>query len=359
MSELDNLENPRRRLGRGLSALLGGGAPGHEEIVAEDHSELRNIAIEQITRNPFQPRKDFDPEALNELADSVKEHGVLQPILVRSVDQGFQLIAGERRWLASQKAGLTSIPCRVVDVIDKTAFEFALEENLKRRDLHDIEKAEAFREYISFFQCTIEELAKQLSMSRSAVSNILRLLDLAEPCKLALRSGKITAGHARALLALETADQLALCGRIQAESLNVRQTEAAVRAITKPKPAEEPAAAVEGGAPVVEGQTGEQPAAEQPVLTGGPQPIEGQPVAEGVPAPEAVEPGATISFADHQQEQGHRTPHIDSVEQQLRELLGVKVQIKLKSAETGFVVIPFESNDDFERILRTVRRNAA
>ena len=351
MSELDNLENPRRRLGRGLSALLGGGAPGHEEIAAEDQSELRSIPTDQITRNPFQPRKDFDPEGLNELADSVKEHGVLQPILVRVVDQGYQLIAGERRWLASQKAGLTKIPCRVVDVIDKTAFEFALEENLKRRDLHDIEKAEAFREYIAFFQCTIEELAKQLSMSRSAVSNMLRLLDLAEPCKLALRAGKITAGHARALLALETADQLALCGRIQAENLNVRQTEAAVRAITKPKPAEEPVSAEATQQPT-EIQAGE------PIATGEPQAIETQAPAEGGPAPEAAEP-STISFAEHQAETGHRTPHIDSVEQQLRELLGVKVQIKLKSAETGFVVIPFDSNDDFERILRTVRRNAA
>lgn len=358
MSEQDNFENPRRRLGRGLSALLGGGAPSHEEITSQDDSELRNLQIDQITRNPFQPRKDFDAEALGELADSVKEHGVLQPILVRSVDGGFQIIAGERRWLASQKAGLTTIPCRIVDVIDKTAFEFALEENLKRRDLHDLEKAEAFREYISHFGCTIEELAKQLSMSRSAVSNMLRLLDLAEPVKLALRAGKLTAGHARALLPLETADQLALCGRIQAESLNVRQTEAAVRAIVKPKPAEEVvgAGAPEGFQPlVVDAGSNQQATAIEAGQGGVAQTVDGVGQADtGVPAEAAP---ATISFADHHD--GHRTPHVDSVEQQLREMLGVKVQIKLKSPETGFIIIPFDNNEEFERVLRNVRRNAA
>ena len=357
MSEQDNFENPRRRLGRGLSALLGGGAPAHEETATNDSSELRSLPIDQITRNPFQPRKDFDAEALGELADSVREHGVLQPILVRSVDGGFQIIAGERRWLASQKAGLTTIPCRIVDVIDKTAFEFALEENLKRRDLHDIEKAEAFREYIGHFGCTIEELAKQLSMSRSAVSNMLRLLDLAEPVKLAVRAGKITAGHARALLPLETADQLALCGRIQAETLNVRQTEAAVRAIVKPKPAEEAAAA-----PATEATTEAPAETAQPVFAEGAAPEQAQ--AAEAPQVDAGQPAeaapATISFAEHAEHQdGHRTPHIDSVEQQLREMIGVKVQIKLKSAESGFLVIPFENNDEFERVLRNVRRNAA
>lgn len=356
MSEQDNFENPRRRLGRGLSALLGGGAPGHEEIASEDNSELRSLPIDQITRNPFQPRKDFDAEALGELAASVKEHGVLQPILVRSVDGGFQLIAGERRWLASQKAGLTSIPCRIVDVIDKTAFEFALEENLKRRDLHDLEKAEAFREYIRHFQCTIEELAKQLSMSRSAVSNMLRLLDLAEPVKLALRAGKITAGHARALLPLETADQLALCGRIQAESLNVRQTEAAVRAIVKPKPAED-AASVPAETSFVAAEAA--PGETQSTAETAPE----APVVEAVAVEAAADAGVpeTISFVEHQAEapEGNRTPHVDSMEQQLREMLGVKVQIKLKSAESGFIVIPFDNNDEFERVLRNVRRNAA
>jgi ParB family chromosome partitioning protein len=345
MSEQDGLENPRRRLGRGLSALLGGSAPAHEEVAPQDNSELRHVPTSGITRNPFQPRKDFDAESLNELADSVKEHGVLQPILVRAVDGGFQLIAGERRWLAAQKAGLTTIPCRIVDVIDQTAFEFALEENLKRRDLHDIEKAEAFREYLRHFQCSIEDLAKQLSMSRSSVSNILRLLDLVDPVKNAVRSGKISSGHARSLLSLSEADQLALCGRIQAESLNVRQTEAAVKAILKPQAAEQ--AVVEVVAAPVEGAEVAAPVA-----------VEG----ESAPAvvAETSQPVETIPFRDAaQSEGGHRTPHIDSVEEQLRQLLGVEVQIKLKSPESGFIVIPFNSNDDFEKVLRTVRRNAA
>ncbi|MFO1092342.1 MAG: ParB/RepB/Spo0J family partition protein [Planctomycetaceae bacterium] len=229
---LQDNENYRRRLGRGISALLGGGPQAAEAIAsgADAQLELRHVGVEQIERSPFQPRQDFDADSLNELAASIREHGVLQPLLVRELDGGFQLVAGERRWQAAKSAGLATVPCRVIDVIDKTACELALEENLKRKDLNDLEKAHAFRRYIDHFQCTVDELAKQLSMSRSTVSNILRLLDLPEPIQHAVQSGKISAGHARALLSLENlAQQLELCGRIQAEGLNVRQTEAAAK----------------------------------------------------------------------------------------------------------------------------------
>ncbi len=297
---------PKRRLGRGLNSLLGRGTPADHEAEPRDPSSLREVPIDQIERNPWQPRKQFDAESMRELADSIREHGVLQPILVRELPQGgFQLIAGERRWQASQQAGLTSLPCRIVDVIDQTACEYALEENLKRKDLGDLEKAQAFREYIDQFGTSIEELAKQLSMSRSAVSNMLRLLDLAEPVKAALQGGKISAGHARALLALETADQLEMCGRIQAESLNVRQTEAAVRAKAK------------GEADVV------------PMT---PKPANANPQASN---------------------------HVLSLQDHLRDLLGVKVEIKLKSGDRGQIVIPFSSKDEFENVLRRLRRAAA
>jgi ParB family chromosome partitioning protein len=279
-----------------------------------------------IDRNPHQPRKAFDAEALEELAGSIREHGVLQPLLVREIDHRFQLVAGERRWLAAQRAGLTNVPCRVIDVVDKTACEVALEENLKRKDLTDLEKALAFRDYLAHFQCTIEELARQLSLNRSTVSNILRLLDLPEPAKNALQSGRISAGHARTLLSLEQeADQLALCGRIQAEGLSVRETEAAVKALQTP---------------VASGGSEDAGAAEPP--------------AEGtIPISAGPSPGADQTRADG------RTNHVRNLEEQLGGLLGVKVEIKLRSKQAGTIVIPFASNDEFERILQQLRRRAA
>lgn len=313
-----NHPGANRRLGRGLNALLGGGTPASEEKAAapQAQGELRNIPINEISRNPFQPRKNFDAETLGELASSIKEHGVIQPVVVREFNGAFQLVAGERRWQAAQKAGLTTIPCRIVDVIDKTACEFAIEENLKRQDLNDLEKAQAFRDYIDQFECSIEELGKQISMSRSAVSNILRLLDLSDPVKNALHSGRISSGHARALLSLEEADQLAVCGRIQSEKLSVRQTEAAVKEAVK-KSKEEPQDAKPGDS-------------------------------ESDPATLPIE-----------QAEDSRTAHVASLEEQLRDLLGVKVTIKLSGKDAGTVMIPFASNDEFERILKTVRRAAA
>lgn len=310
-----------RRLGRGLSALLGSNtpAPVEQDGTTKEIGELSYLPVEGILRNPFQPRKHFEQESLGELAASIKQHGVIQPIVVREFEGTYQLIAGERRWQAAQKAGLTTIPCRVVDVIDKTACEYAIEENLKRKDLNDLEKAQAFRDYLDQFACTIEELSKQLSMSRSAVSNMLRLLDLPDPVKNALHSERISAGHARALLPLEEADQLVLCGRIQAEKLSVRKTEAAVKELLEP--AKEPE------------ETSET-------------------------SPEAISDDnvETISISEGE---SARTNHIASLEEQLRNLLGVKVSIKLNSKDAGTIQIPFSSNEEFERILKTVRRAAA
>ncbi|MCA9080981.1 MAG: ParB/RepB/Spo0J family partition protein [Planctomycetaceae bacterium] len=356
MSELQ----PTRRLGRGLSALLGGGAPAHQETTPEEHSELRQIPIGQITRNPFQPRQIFDQESLGELASSIREHGVLQPLIVRAVESGYQLVAGERRWQAAQKAGLTNVPCRVVDVIDKTACEFALEENLKRKDLNDLEKAMAFREYIDHFECTIEELAKQLSMSRSSVNNMLRLLDLADPVKNALHAGKITAGHARTLLPLDVADQLAMCGRIQAESLSVRQTEKEVRTLLgrpqpEAQPAEQSSANVAAETVTTETATAESDAV--PAMTSDAAP---EFAASTELAHEATgDDSATISIEEARDQADElRTAHVASMEEQLSAAFGVKVQIKLKTKETGFIVLPFASNTDFERILKLARRAA-
>ena len=323
MEEQQILEMPRRRLGRGLSALLGGGGPAHEAVESELESDLRQLPTGQISRNPYQPRKEFEQEALSELAASIAEHGILQPLLVREFDGGFQLIAGERRWLAAQKVGLETVPCCVVDVIDKTACEFALEENLKRKDLSDLEKAQAFREYLQHFECSTEELAKQLSMSRSTVSNLMRLLDLPEPIRNLLQQGKISTGHARALLPLEEADQLALSGRIQAESLNVRQTEQEVRK--------------------VQGRAAVPPADSASNSDGDGRAEPGSPL-EVVSVP-AIDPNVTN--------------HVRDMEQQLRNALGAPVEIKLQSKDSGQIMIPFGSNEEFERILGLLREPAS
>ena len=322
MDQSNPHDAPRRRLGRGISALLGGSAPAHEVVETSDASELRHLATAMISRNPYQPRKDFETESLGELAASVKEHGILQPLLVREYQGGFQLIAGERRLLAAQKAGLETVPCRVVDVIDKTACEFALEENLKRKDLSDLEKAAAFREYINHFECTVEELARQLSMSRSAVSNLMRLLDLCEPVKNALQAGKITSGHARALLSLDEAGQVALCGRIQAESLNVRQTEQVVKES-------------QGRAEQEQQQNAE---------------------IEAVDSHDGEAPD-TLPISAHSE--GGMTNHLRDLQDQLRNALGTSVEIKLKTKDSGQIVILFANNDEFIRITGQLRERAA
>jgi ParB family transcriptional regulator, chromosome partitioning protein len=366
MSDLSTSDLPRRRLGRGLSAMLGSGPAFSESEPAA--AELRNIPVNEIARNPFQPRKDFNPDELNELSDSIREHGVLQPILVREFDGAYQLIAGERRWLAAQRAGLTQIPCRVVDVIDQTAFDYALEENLKRKDLTDIEKAMSFRQYLDHFHCSIEELGKQLSMSRSAVSNILRLLELTESVRNALSAGKISSGHARSLLPLPEADQLAVCGQIQAEQLSVRQAEAIVRTLLgreKKAPVVEPI--VQAEVPAVVEQAVEQPASVMETQhTQNDNGQDGQSMAppgdNGDQAPEHgshnhLEP--QILSMEEARSESDRTPHLASLEEQLRNLLGTAVEIKLKSKDSGTILIPFSSNEEFERLLRSLHRAAA
>ena len=244
------------RLGRGLAGLVGLSdfGPTEEELVAEHvtappsvaqpiadgpagDGELLEISVESLIRNPYQPRKGFDAEAMQELVDSIAQHGVLSPLLVRP-DGGsrYQLIAGERRWKAAREAGLEFVPCQVRIYTDQQVYETAMEENLKREDLNPLEQAQAFRRYLEEFGSTIDQLASRLSMSRSAVSNLLRLLDLSDPVQQALCAGKITAGHARALVTLAEADQLHLCKQIVDGGLTVRATEAAAKAIRDGQP---------------------------------------------------------------------------------------------------------------------------
>jgi len=195
-----------------------------------DASGLKLVAIALIEHNPNQPRKEFDPEEIQRLADSIAEHGLLQPVVVRRFDDHYQLIAGERRLRAAKLAGRLEVPVNVIEADDRQTAEMAIIENLQRKDLNALEKAASFQAYLEHYRCTQEELANRLKLDRSTIANLIRLLELPESVQDALRRGKITPGHARALLPLgEEREQNAFCDRIQSEGLNVRQIEALVK----------------------------------------------------------------------------------------------------------------------------------
>lgn len=207
-------------LGRGLDALI-------SEATAETGSEPEaTIEISKIIRNPNQPRKNFDETALQELADSIKQNGVLQPILVRKIGGKYQIVAGERRYQASKLAGLKEIPAVVRDIDDKEVFQLALIENLQRSDLSPMEEAKGYRQLINSQGLTQEGLAKILSKSRSAIANTLRLMDLPTVVQEMIEQGLLTAGHARAILAVPTEEgRVELAQKVVKENLTVRQTE--------------------------------------------------------------------------------------------------------------------------------------
>ncbi len=308
----DGLSAPRRRLGRGLSSLLGGLAePAIREEGQAPEAPIGEFALIEeaaISRNPFQPRKDFAEDSLAEMVTSISQHGILQPLLVRAVDGAFQLIAGERRLLAARRAGLAKVPCRVIELDDKGVCEVAIIENVQRADLSDLEKAQAFQDYLDKFGGTIEELAAKLGKNRSTVSNCLRLLELPDFVKISLGSGRITAGHARALLPLdEEADQIVMCRRIESEKLSVRQTEDEIR---------QKLHATDAGDTI-------------PFQSG-----------------DSKVKSASVPISNH----------VLELQQQLRELLGAKVEIRLKGRDSGKLVIHFSSNDEFERIVGFLRK---
>ena len=207
-------------LGRGLDALI-------SEATAETGSEPEaTIEISKIIRNPNQPRKNFDETALQELADSIKQNGVLQQILVRKIGGKYQIVAGERRYQASKLAGLKEIPAVVRDIDDKEVFQLALIENLQRSDLSPMEEAKGYRQLINSQGLTQEGLAKILSKSRSAIANTLRLMDLPTVVQEMIEQGLLTAGHARAILAVPTEEgRVELAQKVVKDNLTVRQTE--------------------------------------------------------------------------------------------------------------------------------------
>jgi ParB family chromosome partitioning protein len=219
----------KKRLGRGLGSLIGNIDDAANASSANSTDGLAEIDIDRIQRGRYQPRQVFEPEALQELADSIRAQGVVQPIVVRPEGDHFELVAGERRWRAAQLAGLQKIPAMVRELDAKSAAAIALIENIQREDLNPLEEAQAFMRLIEEFDLTHQQVADSVGRSRAAVSNLLRLLDLAEPVKQQVNEGLLDMGHARALLALIRHDQIEVARLVVLRGLSVRETELLVK----------------------------------------------------------------------------------------------------------------------------------
>ncbi len=288
----------KRRLGRGLDALINGNG-----AVAELPPDAE-VALDRIQHNPFQPRKSFDEDELAQLSASVKTHGILQPVVVRLVGNQYQLIAGERRLRAAHDAGLTTIPVRVVDFNDQQVLEAALVENIQRSDLNPIEKALGFKDYLDRFHMNHEQLAGRLGLARSTITNLVNLLDLPPEVQEGVRLSQITEAHAKLLKGVKGRDrQVALFKQIVAMGLSVKAAEAMVR--------------------------------DQKDLP--------------------VEPAASPSDAPaaHGEEKSN---HVRGIEDELRQKLAMPVEIRLRGKDRGQMILRFESNDDFMRILELLRK---
>lgn len=310
-----------RRLGRGLEALLGRSwdepeaaetaeaapeanthyaTPVDENTSRDEHGQLwLNCAA--IVANPYQPRQTFDEAEIADLADSIRTHGILQPLVVRRTVDGYQLIAGERRLRAAQAADWNQVPVQIREVDDRQMAELAIVENVQRKDLNAIEKAESFQRYIDQYHCTQEEVATRVNVDRSTVANLIRLLDLPPDVKHMVQDGQISQGHARALLPLgDEQEQIRFAARIEIEGLSVRATEQAVQELIQSSDGE--------GLRIV-GTDGTS----RPV---------GKP----------------------------RSEQLASLEQELRTALGTKVDLSQSAKGRGKITIHFKNHDEFERL---------
>lgn len=282
----------RRGLGRGFEALVGAGESDLAQA-GKDQDNLCLLPIERISSSPFQPRKHFEPEALQELADSIRAQGILQPVVVRSVGGDYELIAGERRWRAAQLAELTEIPAVIKEMSDDTVAAVALIENIQREDLSSLEQASAIQRLISEFELTHQQAAEAIGRSRVSVSNLLRLLELPDPIKQLLDQGDLDMGHARALLAAPYDKQIKIAQQVVARGLSVRETEKLARESQSPQKAQ---------------KTSNNP-----------------------------------------------DPNILHLERELSEQLGAQVNIQEGKAGVGKLVINYKSADELEGILRRLR----
>jgi len=283
------MDATKARLGRGLDALISG---------TKDTAGA--VAIDRIRHNPYQPRKQFDEDELQQLTDSVKTHGILQPLVVRDAGDHFQLIAGERRLRAAQAAGLAAVPVHVVAFNDQQVYEAALVENIQRSDLNPIEKAHGFKDYLERFGMTQDQLGTKLGIDRSSVTNLLGLLNLPADVQEAVRLGQVSLGHAKVLKGLgDPARQSSLAKEVVLRNLSVHALDQLIK----------------------------------------------QQKAEAAEAP-GREPSPPVE----------KTAHVVGLEKDLRQRLAVKVEIRVRAKEKGQIVIGFESNDDFERVIAVLNR---
>ena len=291
----------KSRLGRGLDALLsdGGTAVGTQA----------QLPVESIEGNPYQPRKAFDSDELTSLSASIRTHGILQPLVVRQVGERFQLVAGERRLRAAREAGLQNVPVTVVDFNDQQILEAALVENIQRADLNPIEKAQGFKEYLTRYHMTHEQLAARLGLGRATITNLVALLELPAELQDAVRVGQLSTGHAKILKGInDPIRQISLSKEIIARGLSVHATEAYLKQFAAES---------------------EQRASSEPRSSGG--------GGNGHAAPE-------------------KTAHVQGIESELRQKLSTRVEIRVKGKDKGQIVLDFESNDDFERLIEVLRR---
>lgn len=282
-------------------------APGRE---AASRSPAPNgplrLAIGLIDSNPYQPRQDFDKAEMRSLTESLQDHGLLQPVVVRRTGDRYQLIAGERRLRAAEMAGWTDVPAQVVEADDRQVAELAIVENLQRKDLNPLEKAASFQRYLEAYGCTQDELAGRLKLDRSTISNLIRLLELPEAIQAAVRQGRVSQGHARALLPIgDEREQVALAERIEREGWSVRQTETVVQEMID--------------------------ASDRPALT-----VIG---VDGRPAGRSRRP---------------QSEHVAALEQEFRAALGTKVKLTHNSRGRGRLVIQFRNHEEFERVRQAI-----
>ncbi len=303
--------NKDRRLGKGLAALLGtpldddgnplpmntNGTSGNSQQTGIHSLELR---VEEIQANPFQPRREFNKDEIASLAESLKSHQQLQPVLVRIVEGKYQLISGERRWRAAQHAGLGTIRAEVREADDRLVAELAIIENLQRKDLNPIEKAMSFKRYIEEHKCKQDDLARRLCIDRSTIANLMRLLELPQQILDWLVAGEITAGHARALLPIgDEGVQMRIAHQIMDEKWSVRAVESHVNELLQAEQDEE---------------TGKK----------------------------------VVNVS--RQKRKTTAPHIEAMQQEMRMIFGTKVEIKSSARGKGKFMIHFTDADEFERL---------
>jgi ParB family transcriptional regulator, chromosome partitioning protein len=300
MSETVSLVK-RRALGRGLGALIPQGTP------ANPPPADRRVLVAEIRPNPHQPRRYFDDARLTELSESIKQQGILQPLIVRKLEQGYELIIGERRLRAAQKAGLDRVPVIIKDVTDAESMEMALVENIQREELTPIEEALAYRQLMEELHLTQEEVASRVGKSRPVITNLLRVLSLPEEIKEEIDRGNLSIGHARPLLALGMPEQqVAMARRILRQGMSVRETETLVA----------------------------------------------QTVAQ--PLPESVT-GAAVQDPSEESSPARHDIHISALEEELIRTFGTKVRLRPKK-KGGRIEIEYYSNEELEGILARLRR---